>query len=168
MSPVEMPKANENLTEATLDHWLVKEGDRVAKDGSLCDIITDKATFQMPAPIAGMVLKILGPERAVLPVGYVMCVIGEPGEVVPPELEANNLKLLAEHRAAATSLSSTPGTAGAASAVAAPVGGSAIRATPVARRMAKEAGINLADVVARLKLTAPVNENDIKKFLETK
>jgi pyruvate dehydrogenase E2 component (dihydrolipoamide acetyltransferase) len=166
MTPVEMPKANENLTEATLDRWLVKEGDRIEKDGSLCDIITDKATFQMPSPIAGMVLKILGPERAVLPVGYVMCVLGEPGEVVSPELETNNAKLLADHRAAATSI--TPSAPVSGSAVAAPVGGSAVRATPVARRMAKEANINLADVVAKLKLTAPVNENDIKKFLESK
>ena len=94
MTPVEMPKANENLTEATLNTWLVKEGDRVEKDGALCEIITDKATFPMPAPCAGIVLKTLAPERSVLPVGYVMCVLGEASETVPSDLAAKNEALL--------------------------------------------------------------------------
>ena len=164
MTPVEMPKANENLTEATLDRWLVKEGDVVAKDQSLCDIITDKAKFEMPSPIAGTVLKILGPERAMLPVGYVMCVLGASGESVPADLAAKNDALLAAHRSAATSFSST-GASSAASGTAVG-GGSGVRATPAARRVAKEAGVELADVVAALKLTGPVNEKDVKAFLE--
>src|SRR4051812_47597401 len=99
MTLVEMPKANENLTEATLDRWLVKVGDVVTKDQSLCDIITDKAKFEMPSPAAGTVLKILGPERALLPVGYVMCVLGAPNETVSEEVAAKNDALLASHRA---------------------------------------------------------------------
>jgi pyruvate dehydrogenase E2 component (dihydrolipoamide acetyltransferase) len=165
MTLVEMPKANENLTEATLDRWLVKEGDVVAKDQSLCDIITDKAKFEMPSPIAGTVLKILGPERAMLPVGYVMCVIGASGEALPADLAAKNDALLTAHRATATSFTPT-GTA--ASAGAAVSGGSGVRATPAARRVAKEAGVDLADVVATLKLTGPVNEKDIKAYLDQK
>ena len=165
MTPVEMPKANENLTEATLDRWLVKEGDRVEKDGSLCEIITDKATFPMPSPCAGIVVKLLAPERAVLPVGYAMCLVGNEGEALPADIDAKNAALLAAHRAAATAVTSTSTTAANA---AAPVAGAGVRATPAARRIAKEAGVNLADVVAKLKLTGPVNEADIKKFLETK
>src|SRR5437762_7184819 len=135
MTPVEMPKANENLTEATLDRWLVKEGDSVSKDQALCEIITDKAKFEMPSPCAGRILKRLAPERSLLPVGYFMCVIGEAGELVPDELTVKNEVLLSAHRSAATSFapagtSATPG--------ATVSGGSGVRATPAARRMAKE------------------------------
>ncbi|HEY3323384.1 MAG TPA: biotin/lipoyl-containing protein [Planctomycetota bacterium] len=167
MTNVEMPKANENMTEATLERWLVKEGQPVAKDQGLCEIITDKAKFEMPSPAAGQILKILGPERAVLPVGYVMCVVGAPGEVPPADLAARNDALLASHRAAATAIPSVGGAATTQSA-GSNVSGGAVRATPAARRLAKEQGVDLADVVRVLNLTAPVNEKDIKAYLERK
>jgi pyruvate dehydrogenase E2 component (dihydrolipoamide acetyltransferase) len=167
MTPVEMPKANENLTEATLDRWLVKEGDSVAKDHSLCDIITDKAKFEMPSPVAGQILKLLAPERAMLPVGYVMCVIGAANEAVPAEISARNQALLEAHRSAATSISASSPSGTAASA--APLAtGSGVRATPAARRIAKEAGIDLSDVARVLKLSAPISEKDIKTYLDGK
>jgi pyruvate dehydrogenase E2 component (dihydrolipoamide acetyltransferase) len=162
MTPVEMPKANENLIEATLDRWLVKEGEIVRKDQSLCEIITDKAKFEMPSPTAGVVLKILGPERALLPVGYVMCVLGDAGEVVSPDLAKKNDALLAAHRGAATSLNP--------SATAAPsdLGSSAVRATPAARRVAKENGVDLAAVAKAYNLTAPVGEKDVLRYISGK
>jgi pyruvate dehydrogenase E2 component (dihydrolipoamide acetyltransferase) len=159
MTSVEMPKANENMIEATLDRWLVKEGDPVKKDQALCDIITDKAKFEMPSPAAGVVLKILGPERALLPVGYVMCVIGSAGEQVSADIAAKNEALLAAHRGAATSISPT------ATGVSADIG-SAVRATPAARRIAKENGVDLAAVVKAYSLTAPVGEKDIRRFID--
>ena len=163
MTPVEMPKANENMTEATLDRWLVKEGQFVAKDQGLCEIITDKAKFDMPAPVAGTVLKILAPERAVLPVGYVLCVIGAASEPIPADFGPKNEQLLAAHRSAATSISAP----GASLTVGAPVSATgAIRATPAARRAAKEAGVDLAAVAAALKICGVINEKDIKTFLE--
>ena len=169
MTKVEMPKANENLGEATLDHWLVKEGDTVAKDQGLCVIITDKATFDMPAPVAGTVLRILSPGRAVLPVGYAMCVLGNPGEIVPPGVAAQNDALAAAHRGAAVELgvgaaAPSAGTA----ATTAVASGSGVRATPAARRMAKEAGLDLAVIAAALALTGPVTEKDVKACLVRK
>jgi pyruvate/2-oxoglutarate dehydrogenase complex dihydrolipoamide acyltransferase (E2) component len=164
---VEMPKANENLTEATLDHWLVKEGDAIKADQGLCEIITDKAKFDMPAPGAGVLLKRLAPDRSLLPVGYVMCVIGNAGETIPADLDEKNQKLLAEHKAAATSVTSS-GTSAAPSTAGGPVAGAGVRATPVARRLAKEAGVDLAEIVKALNLTGPVNEKDVKAFLEGK
>ena len=161
MTTVEMPKANENLTEATLDRWLVKEGSEVSLNQPLCEIITDKAKFELPAPAAGVVLKILAPERALLPVGYALCAIGGAGERAPDGLAARNEKLLAAHRGLTTALEALP-------AGAAPVplaGGPAVRATPVARRLAKEAGIDLAEIVKKYALTAPVTEKDVRRFL---
>lgn len=167
---VEMPKANENLTEATLDHWIVKEGDAIKTDQGLCEIITDKAKFDMPAPGEGILLKRLAPDRSLLPVGYVMCVIGQPGDVIPADLDAKNKKILDDHKAAATALPSAGTGTGAAtvSAAGGAVAGSAVRATPVARRLAKEAGVDLAEIAKALNLTGPVNEKDVKAYLETK
>jgi pyruvate dehydrogenase E2 component (dihydrolipoamide acetyltransferase) len=169
MTNVEMPKANENLVEATLDHWLVKEGDTVAKDQGLCVVITDKATFEMPAPVAGAVLKILSPGRVVLPVGYAMCVLGAPGELVPPDTAAKNDALVATHRSAAVALDAGAGAPSAGiTATAAIVSGSGIRATPAARRLAKEAGLDLAVIAAALRVNGPVTEKDVKSYLEKK
>jgi len=160
MTPVEMPKANENLTEATLERWLVREGQAVLKDQALCEIITDKAKFEMPSPDAGIVLKILGEERAMLPVGYVMCVLGAAGEAVPDSFATKNAELLKAHRGAATAVSNPKEAANVAAAA-----GNAVRATPAARRIAKEHGVDLAAVVAKFSLTAPVGEKDVLKFL---
>lgn len=164
MTPVEMPKANENLTEATLDAWMVKVGQSVEVKQSLCTIITDKATFEMPAPCAGTVRKIYGAEHSLLPVGYIMCAIGGADETVPEEFETRNKQVLEAHRGATTAAS--PMQAGA-SAIAA-ASPSAVRATPAARRVAKEAGVDLAEVAKALNLTAPVGEKDVKAFLERK
>ena len=160
MLPVEMPKANENLTEATLERWLVREGQAVKKDQALCEIITDKAKFEMPSPDAGIVLKILGEERAMLPVGYVMCVLGATGELVPESLATKNAELLKAHKGAATALPNAGGGANVSAAA-----GNSVRATPAARRIAKEHGVDLAAVAAKFNLTAPVGEKDVLKFL---
>jgi pyruvate dehydrogenase E2 component (dihydrolipoamide acetyltransferase) len=167
MTLIEMPKANENLTEATLDRWLVNEGDTVRAEQGLCGIITDKAQFDLPSPVAGVVLKRYAPERGLLPVGYVLLAVGAAGEALPADVEAKNAALLAAHKAAATAVTSAPAAASAAAPTGA-VAGSGVRATPVARRLAKEAGVELADIAAALKLSGPVNEKDVKAYLEKK
>jgi pyruvate dehydrogenase E2 component (dihydrolipoamide acetyltransferase) len=161
MIVVEMPKVNENMAEATLDRWLVKEGEAVAKDQPLCMLITDKASGELPAPAKGKVLQILALERAVLPVGYSLCVIGGEAEAPPAGLKGKNEALLAAHLGAAT-------TAGSLNVSQAPIlsGGPAVRATPAARRLAREAGADLAAISKKFKLAGPVAEKDVKRFLE--
>jgi 2-oxoisovalerate dehydrogenase E2 component (dihydrolipoyl transacylase) len=168
MTPVEMPKANENLTEATLERWLVKEGDLVAKDQPLCEIITDKAKFEFPSPGAGVVLKLCAPERALLPVGYVLCALGTPGEPIPDDIAARNEALLQAHRGMMTSVGAggeaSPGGTAIGTSTTLPAGG--LRATPAARRLAKEHKVDLAAVAGALKVTGPITEKDVKTFLE--
>ncbi|MGD0089873.1 MAG: biotin/lipoyl-containing protein [Planctomycetota bacterium] len=167
MTNVEMPKANENMIEATLDRWLVREGDSVAKDQGLCVIITDKATGEVPAPARGTVLRILSPGRAVLPVGYVMCVLGAPGETVSPEIALRNEALAAAHRLAAVApVVAAPRGSGSTPATAAVASGSGVRATPAARRLAKEAGLDLAAIANALKVNGPITEKDVRTYLE--
>jgi pyruvate/2-oxoglutarate dehydrogenase complex dihydrolipoamide acyltransferase (E2) component len=165
MTQVEMPKANENLTEATLDRWLVAEGAAVAEGQSLCDIITDKAKFELPSPAGGILFKRFALERSMLPVGYVLCVIGARDEMLPHDIEAKNEALLKAHRGmvtgpAAASAGIEPSALGGA--------GPPVRATPAARRVAKELGVDLAAVAKALNLSGPVNEKDVRAFAEKK
>ncbi len=164
MTPVELPKANENLTEATLSHWLVNEGQWVTATQSLCVIITDKATFEMPSPAEGQVRRVYQKEKALLPVGYILCAIGAQDEPVPDEYEKRNRATLSAHRAATVAVVPASAT-GAAPVVASPSAGT-VRATPAARRVAKEAGVDLAEVARTLKLDAPVNEKDVRAFMD--
>lgn len=161
MTPVELPKANENLTEATLSHWIVSEGQSVVEEQGLCSIITDKATFEMPAPVAGVLRRIYQKEKALLPVGYILCAIGAAEESVPEEYEDRNRQLLRSHKAATVAVASAAGTS---TPTVAPTG--TIRATPAARRAAKEAGVDLAEVARAANVKGPLNEKDVRAFLE--
>jgi pyruvate/2-oxoglutarate dehydrogenase complex dihydrolipoamide acyltransferase (E2) component len=161
MTPVELPKANENLTEATLSHWVVSEGQQVKEKQGLCVIITDKATFHMPCPVEGTLRRIYQREKALLPVGYILCAVGGADEAVPDEYEERNKRLLSAHRVATVAVAPP---ANAAAPSTAPTG--AVRATPAARRAAKEAGVDLAEVARALNVKRPVNEKDIRSFLE--
>lgn len=163
MTPVEMPKANENMAEATLQDWIVKEGQTVVKDDPLCTIITDKATFEMPSPAGGVIRKILGEPRSMLPVGYVMCLIGDEDEEVSEDYAERNRAMLEAHRG---SVAEAPGIGAAPGArPAAPKGGK-VRATPAARRVAKAAGVSLEDVKEAMGVKGVINEKDVQSYVE--
>ncbi|HJS06152.1 MAG TPA: lipoyl domain-containing protein, partial [Pirellulales bacterium] len=51
---VEVPAAGESITEAILVRWHKREGDRVAVDEPICELETDKATVDLPAPVGGV------------------------------------------------------------------------------------------------------------------
>ena len=52
-----LPDLGEGVTEAEVDRWLVKEGDEIAEDDPLVEVITDKATAEIPSPFAGVVAR---------------------------------------------------------------------------------------------------------------
>ncbi len=56
---VKVPQLSESVAEATLSQWHVKEGDAVARDQNLIDIETDKVVLELPAPDAGVIVKII-------------------------------------------------------------------------------------------------------------
>ncbi len=133
---VTMPQMGESVVEGTIEKWCVNEGDRVEKDQILCEITTDKVDAEIPAPEAGIVSRILVPEGQTVEVATELAVI-EPAEVTRPA-------------AAATDEARPEGSARAASGEArttlepseAPER-ARLRASPVARRMAEEQGIDL-------------------------
>ncbi len=72
-----MPDIGEGLTEGEIVSWLVKEGDAVKEDQPIVEVMTDKATVELPAPRSGKIAKILAEEGDVVEVGTVFVHIEE-------------------------------------------------------------------------------------------
>jgi 2-oxoglutarate dehydrogenase E2 component (dihydrolipoamide succinyltransferase) len=79
---VVMPKMGESITEGTVLRWLKKPGDTIQKDEPILEISTDKVDTEVPAPIAGTLLKQVAQEKETVAVGALIAVIGESGEKV--------------------------------------------------------------------------------------
>ena len=75
-----MPKMGEAMEEGQITEWLVKEGDKVATNQSLFELMTDKTTMEFPCPEDATVLKIMGEVEEDYPCGTPIAIIGEPGE----------------------------------------------------------------------------------------
>lgn len=77
-----LPRQGQSVESCIITDWKVKEGDSVAEGQPLCEVETDKATFEVPAPAAGTVLAIFYPVDADVPVLKTIAAIGAPGEDV--------------------------------------------------------------------------------------
>jgi len=75
-----LPDVGEGIVEGEIVKWLVKEGDSVNEDQLLVEVLTDKATIQIPSPAKGKVLKLLVKEGAIAKVGEALIIIGAEGE----------------------------------------------------------------------------------------
>ena len=82
-SNVIMPQLGESVVEGTISRWLVKEGDSVEKYAPIVEISTDKVDTEVPAPVSGVILRIVHPEGTTVRAGAAIAVIGQPGEAVP-------------------------------------------------------------------------------------
>ena len=162
-----IPQAFENMEEATIGAWLKQEGDVVWHGDALCELITEKTTFDLPAEADGVLRRIVAREKSIVPVGYIIGILGEPAEAVP-DVEAENLAVAQRKKQApeaAPATLSVPSMAPPAGASVAPAAGagSRIRATPAARRAARDRGVAIEDVAA----TFPgkvLSEDDVAKY----
>jgi pyruvate dehydrogenase E2 component (dihydrolipoamide acetyltransferase) len=132
-----MPQLGLTMTEGTVSKWFKQVGEKVAAGEVLAEISTDKITNQIEAPADGVLLAVFVPEGGVAPVKAVLAVIGASGEKV--DLAAP------EVAAAAAPASAAPAQAPAAGpAVAAAEAGGRVIASPLAKKLAKEKGLDLA------------------------
>ena len=81
MPDFKLPDLGEGVTEAEIDRWLVQEGQEVNEDDPLVEVITDKATAEIPSPYSGKVARLHVKEGDIVPVGTVLVTIGE----APPD-----------------------------------------------------------------------------------
>jgi pyruvate dehydrogenase E2 component (dihydrolipoamide acetyltransferase) len=143
-----MPRLSDSMEEGTVLRWLKSAGDEVAVGDELVEIETDKANMVYESDLAGTIVEILAQEGDTLPVGDPIARVGEAGEVVsggnggapkdeakeeasepsapPPQAEAP--------APAATEAPPSPATA---------EGDGRVKASPIARRIAKDRGLDL-------------------------
>lgn len=83
---VKVPTVGESITEVTIANWLKNDGDVVKMDEVIAELESDKATFELTAPQAG-ILKIVKAKGEVAQIGTVICEIAEGGAVTTPAVE---------------------------------------------------------------------------------
>lgn len=81
-TPIEMPKLGNTVEECLLVRWNKHPGDRVSAGDLVAEIETDKATFELTAPVDGTILGVFFPEGELVAVFTNICVIGNPGESI--------------------------------------------------------------------------------------
>src|SRR5690349_4022729 len=79
-TPVEVPKLGNTVEECLVSKWVKRKGDVVAAGDIVAEIETDKATFEVAAPVAGTVIETFFEEGALVPVFTNLFVIGNAGE----------------------------------------------------------------------------------------
>lgn len=136
-----LPKVDMDMTTGTISVWHVRDGDTVKKGQALFDIETDKAAMEIESPGDGVIRIGNAPEKAVVAIGTVVAMIYGAGEAA---------KAFAGTAApAVTAVGSAPADAPVAvkTEASAPVASSGgVRATPLARRLARQQGISLSAV----------------------
>jgi pyruvate dehydrogenase E2 component (dihydrolipoamide acetyltransferase) len=166
-SQVIMPKLSDAMTEGRLLQWLKKEGDRIQGGDVLASIETDKAEIELESFAAGVLRKILVADGDTVPVGKLIAIVAEPDEDISsllagvPAAATASPTAEAKAPAAAAPAPAPPAPPAKAAAPAAPpkaevktppaapqapVESGWIPASPIARRMAREAGIDLSKV----------------------
>ena len=134
---IEMPKLSDTMTEGTLIKWHKKVGDSVEIGDILAEVETDKATMEMEAFDEGTISQILVQEGDKAAIGAVLALLD--GDEASPAPEAS--------APAAATGQATPAPAPAATVVAAPArsdDGARIKASPLARKVATDLGIDLS------------------------
>jgi pyruvate dehydrogenase E2 component (dihydrolipoamide acetyltransferase) len=149
-----MPKLSDTMEEGRILRWLKKEGDPVETGQALAEVETDKATVEMEAYTNGTIRKLISTEGQFVKVGDLIAIIGAPGEDVSALLPAAGAAGAAAAPEAALGPKPAPAAvlrAPQAAASAQPAGvpvatGRSVKASPLALRMAAEAGLDLASL----------------------
>lgn len=151
---VEMPKMSDTMEEGVLVAWLIEEGTAVSAGDVIAQVETDKATMDLEVYDDGVLLKRVIEEGDSVPIGGLIAVLGDEGEDVSallnkyggdgaatpaetPEAKAPQAEPPAEAPAAPEPETEAPAPAGT---------DGRVKASPLARRMASEGGVNLQDV----------------------
>jgi len=143
-----MTQLSPTMTEGKIVRWLKKEGDDLASGEVMAEIETDKATMEMEIVDEGSLHKILQPEGTVVPVGMPIAVIAEDGEEVPADYVPGSGSETDEAASEATESSPEPAAPAPQNTQEIPPAADTgrIKASPLARRLAKQKGINLAAI----------------------
>ena len=138
---VSMPALGESVTEGTVTRWLKSVGDLVSADEALLEVSTDKVDTEIPSPVSGTILSIDVAVDSTVPVGARLASIGVSGAAAAmPKLAPIAPALSKPAPVAAAPIIQTP------IASAAPIRADDSYVTPIVRKLAAEAGVNLSTI----------------------
>jgi pyruvate dehydrogenase E2 component (dihydrolipoamide acetyltransferase) len=154
---VRMPKLGLTMTEGRIIRWLKKEGEEVRQGEPLLEIETDKVNLEEEAPASGILRKVLAPEGSVVEVGKEIAVIAKKDEPLPELGQASGPNALLNARSDISGTEDQP----------MPDETGKIKASPAAKRVAREHGVDLRMVTP----TGPdgrIVEKDVLAFVESR
>ncbi|EHQ42084.1 pyruvate dehydrogenase complex dihydrolipoamide acetyltransferase [Myroides odoratus] len=163
---ITMPRLSDTMTEGTVASWIKKVGDKIEEGDILAEIETDKATMEFEAFESGTLLYIGIQEGESAPIDSVLAILGPAGTDVTALVEG------AKNGGVATTATETPVDAPkAAESVAAPVAtetatGGRVFVSPLAKKIAEEKGINLAQVKGSGE-NGRIIKRDVENFVPT-
>lgn len=144
---ISMPKLGFDMQEGQIVRWVKAEGDPVNKGEVIAEIETDKATVEVEATASGVMRKHLVSEGTFVPIGDPIAIVGGADEDISALMPAESGEAAADESAAADQTPAPAPVEAATSAPAAvPAAPGRIIASPVARRMAREHGLDLSRV----------------------
>src|SRR4051812_14210212 len=165
-----LPDIGEGVVEGEVVRWLVKEGDSLREDQPMVEIMTDKATVEIPAPRAGRVAKRMYAEGQLCPVGKVLITIdleGGPAAMVtataaaakPVKAEPRAVSgaETAVHATTTVSVAHAPGKSNGTRIA-------SVLATPATRKLARDMGVDIREVAG----TGPagrITSDDVREHL---
>jgi len=132
---IPMPEMGESVTEGIVLEWHVAEGDAVKEGDTIVEVSTDKVDAEVPAPMDGVITKIVAQVDDEVPVGAPLAEM----EAGSGDVEAAESKPAAEEKASPAPAAAPPTNGGG-------NGASDVKATPIARRVAEASGVDLASV----------------------
>ncbi len=153
ITEVTMPSMGADMTEGTIVKWLKAEGDAVERGDKLAEIETDKTVVEMEAYAGGLLRKIVVAEGGRVPVGELIAYIGDADDEVP-ETAAPEAPATVPAPPAPATVPAPPAPAAAPAAVAPappaaplpPPAGGRVKASPMARRLARERNIDISQI----------------------
>ncbi len=154
---IRLPDVGEGVAEGEIVRWLVAEGAAVKEDDLLVEVLTDKANIEIPSPVNGTLTKILAAPGQVVKVGETIALIEAAGAVPGPPAKKEPPAVPPGKPAPTGETPGRPSPAGGG----APPAGRDVLATPVARKLARDLGVDIAGVAG----TGPggrVTEDDVR------
>ena len=155
---VAMPQMGESIFEGTITKWLKNVGDTVQRDEPLFEISTDKVDAEIPAPVAGVLSEIKVPAGTTVQVNTIVATIGGEAGVSTPAAPAPSAPKAAPPQLAAPVADETEEEVVSAS-------GDRVRTSPLVRKLAKEANVDLAKVRGS-GMGGRITKEDIQAFLD--
>ena len=144
-SEVKLPRLGQGMEAGTVTKWLKNEGDTVEKGEPLFEVDTDKVTQEVESDFAGVLLKIALREGEA-PVGQTIAWIGKEGEEVAESESAPTPAEVSDTSKVSDTGADVPAAAPTAPAAASSTSNGRLKASPLARRLAKERGIDIASL----------------------